>query len=324
MKYLKYFEDKIPGNSLTLNQLHVFDFDDTLGITKNANGVMYYKWGKPQHQSEQEVLDWLSKYGITSNNLLNGPNGKKIEYIENLGGFCAYVDSTKLAVLTGNPDFNNKESRWTPQTSLEKNGKLSPPSNIENALLIDFTPSGHVDLQTTKPIKTVINKLQDVEKNGADTVVLTARQPDGIGINFRGEEVPVTNAKDIENFLRIFQSGRDSVYRKPVDVVTGVTGGPKGEVINKNIDAFRDFIEKEKVGKLYKMLDAEKVIKDKIKQMGEMPDEIHFYDDAPQNTDNVEKELGGKVDSEVHIYGPGDFHGGTIDPYRPTKSFDKK
>jgi len=322
MKYLKYFEDKIPGNSLAFNQLHVFDFDDTLGITKNANGVMYFKWGQPQHKSPEEVLDWLSKYDITSSNLLNGPNGKKIEYIENLGGFCAYIDSTKLAVLTGNPDFNNKESRWTPQTSLEKNGKLSPPDTVENALLIDFTPSGHVDLQTTKPVIPVINKLRDVESGGADTVVLTARQPDGVGINFRGEQVPITNAKDIEQFLRM--NHVDS-KRKPVDVVTGVTGGPKGEVIKKNIDTtFRDFLSKEKSDKLFKYYGMYDVIKGKINMMGEWPDEIHFYDDAPQNTDNVEKELAGKVPSEVHIYGPGDFHGGSINPYVPTKSFDKK
>ena len=67
-----------------------------------------------------------------------------------------------------------------------------------------------------------------------------------------------------------------------------------------------------------------KQIRKKIKRMGEWPDEIHFYDDAPQNTIAVANALDGKIPSEVHIYGPGDFHGGKVSLSKPTQTINTK
>ena len=302
MKYLKYFEDNVPQNVPIQNQLHVFDFDDTLGVTKNANGVMLYNHGVPAHKTPEEVLDWLSKYGFSKADLIPGPDGQTIQFFDNLGGCAAYVDSTKLAVLTGCADFKNDAKRYT-------TGYGIPPANIDQALYIDFTPSGNIDQKDTIAIGNVIKKLTDMEEKGADTMVLTARKADGVGINFKGEEVPITNKKDIEEFLKKHDPNPST---KAVDVVVGLGGEAdrnKGNYIYKYLAAAKDAVAKEP-----------KDIKTKIKRLGEWPDEIHFYDDASQNTSAVDAALGNdKVPSELYIYGPGDFHGGKVLPNKPTK-----
>lgn len=280
MKYLKKFnEDNIPGNAPTDRQLHVFDFDDTLGVTKNPNGVMLYSNGKPAHKTPKEVLTWLSKYGLSDSDLIPGPDNQKIQFFDNLGGCAAYVDSAKLAALTKSDEFVEKDKRYA-------TGHGAPPENIEQALYIDFTPSGFIDLKTTKPIKNVIKKLGDMEKKGADTIVMTARMGSGEGINFKGEKVQITNAKDIEDFLNNYDESTQDTK------VMGVTGGDKGQEIKKE-----------------------------IAKKGNWPEEIHFYDDAGQNTNAVEGELGGKVPSEIYIYGPGEFEKGEANPNKPTKIF---
>jgi hypothetical protein len=263
----------MPGNAVPKKQLHIFDFDDTLGKTKNPNGVMLYKNGNPAHTTDDDAVSWFKSYGILPNNFLEGPPdgkaspkyGKKVQYFDNLKGWAVYIDSEALAKLTGSPEFQNKKFTATKQDI--------PPANIDQALYIDFSPSKHVDLKTTEPITHAIDKLKSAEKNGADTWVLTARAPHGKIKNFAGEDVPITNAKDIENFLK----GRP-------DEVDGVTGKNKGEAI---------------LSKLKK--------KALVSSFKDFPEEIHFYDDAANNVKDVEKELKG-LDTEVYIYGPGDFH----------------
>lgn len=308
MKYLKYFEDNVPENAPVNKQLHVFDFDDTLGVTKNANGVMLYKNGVAAHKTPEEVLEWLSKYGLSKADLIPGPDGQTIQFFDNLGGYAAYVDSAKLAVLTKSKDFFEKSRRYSTGNGL-------PPENIDQALYVDFTPSGFIDLETTKPIRNVIKKLNDMEENGADTMVLTARAGEGVGINFKGEEVPVTNKRDIEEFLNAHDDDKST---KPVDVVVGLggkKGGDKGDFIFQSLDNKGD--KTKEVAREFP-----KQIRNKIKRLGEWPDEIHFYDDADQNTIAVDNALGnGKVPSEVYIYGPGEFGKGHASATIPTKSY---
>lgn len=307
MRYLKYFEDNFPENAPANKQLHIFDFDDTLGVTLNPNGVMLYRNGVPAHKSPEEVLAWLERYGLSESDLIPGPDGKSIQFFDNLGGWAAYVNSAVLAKLTKSDDFKDKRNRWS-------TGGGTPPEDIDQALYIDFTPSGYIDQETTRPIRNVIKKLNDMEAAGADTMVLTARRGTGADVNFKGEKVPITNKEDIESFLR---KNDEDPSTKPVDVVVGLGGGDKGEHIYRSIDNADS-----KSAAIAKEFPDQ--IRNKIKRLGEWPDEIHFYDDAGQNTDAVEKSLGDKVPSEVYIYGPGDFHKGEVSPNNPTKSFTKK
>jgi hypothetical protein len=45
----------VPGDVPAEEQVHLFDFDDTLGVTTNANAVMLYQDGSPAHKSEAEA-----------------------------------------------------------------------------------------------------------------------------------------------------------------------------------------------------------------------------------------------------------------------------
>lgn len=273
--------NETPGDAPVDRQLHVFDFDDTLAVTKNANGVMLYRDGEPAHKTEGEVLGWLSRYGISSKDLIPGPEGKEICFIEKLGGWAAYVDSAKLASLTKSSDFVSPSKRY----SADK-GNV-PPAEAGEALYIDFTPSGFVDLETTEPIMPVINKLIDAEDAGADTMVMTARPGSGVGRDFEGNAKKITNAKDIEAFLKKHDADPST---NPVDIVMGVTGGEKGKHIMTKLGQYspEDF-----------------------------PEEIHFYDDAEQNTRSVKKFVAGSTPAELYIYGPGHFSHGEADPENP-------
>jgi hypothetical protein len=155
-------------------------------------------------------------------------------------------------------------------------------------VLIDFTPSSGTNIETTEPIKSTINKLKKANAQGSDTIIITARKATGTGTDFHGNPVDATNSSDMEEFLT-------SQGAKPTDGVMGVTGQNKGiAIINKY-----------------------------IANDEEAPDEIHFYDDLPKNTDEVEKAVAEKVPSELHIYGPGEFAHGKADPDNPRKSFDR-
>ena len=52
--------EPVPGDADPKKQAHIFDFDDTLGETDNANGVMLYVDGKPAHKTAEEAQAWLA------------------------------------------------------------------------------------------------------------------------------------------------------------------------------------------------------------------------------------------------------------------------
>ena len=51
----RHLREEDNGGEIKKDELHVFDFDDTLGETKNLTGVIYYKDGNPVHKSESEA-----------------------------------------------------------------------------------------------------------------------------------------------------------------------------------------------------------------------------------------------------------------------------
>lgn len=210
-------EDKkaIPGDVSGKDQVHVFDFDDTLGLTSNANGIMLYNDGKPVHKSEKEVRDWMSKLGLSDKDLLD-PKIKKIP--ERDGAYAIYVTSAALAKVQ--KEYPSEQQGVTGVKDVPKKGE---------AILIDFTPSASTDPSTTKPIKPTIDKLKKANSQGSDTIVITARQATGKGKDFAGKDVSATNAKDLEDFL-------SKQGAKPSDGVMGVSGQDKGQaIVNKYI-----------------------------------------------------------------------------------------
>lgn len=208
----------VPGDADPKKQAHVFDFDDTLGLTKNANGVMLYKDGKPAHKTAKEAAAWLKSMGVSEKNYLMGPGGEAFEQPAGLDGVAAYIDSAGLAKLQ--KQIPRSQSSVSPKPPVDKEG---------DALYIDFTPSAFVDVNTTDPINSTIKKMKKAAAQGSDTMVITARASDKKkpGVNFAGEPVTPSNAEDMEKFLA-------SQGAAPTQGVLGVQGANKGvEIIKK-------------------------------------------------------------------------------------------
>jgi hypothetical protein len=254
-------------------QAHVFDFDDTIAVTSNPNIVMLFQDGKPAHQSEQDVINWLKSNGLSSEELLNGPHNKPIEWISSKKGFASYVSSSGLAKIQSN--YPGKESITG----------ISDPLSSGPSVLIDFTSSFGVDHYTAKPIKQTIDKIKKLNNAGADTMVLTARRGEGKGKSIHGHDVETTNTRDILSFLNKYGAS-------PTDGVIGTAGGEKSQILYNKVVA--------------------------QKPEGDKPEEIHFYDDSPKNTRDVSQSLGGKIDQDLYVYGPGEFSKGNASVDRPS------
>lgn len=273
-------ENAVPNDADTKDQVHVFDFDDTLGVTDNPNGIMLYKDGQPAHKDINTSMQWVRAAGLEKH--LVSPRGKSSSIIMSTDpkrqGAIFYVDSSGLAKLTKLKTIVYDPSKGEPKI----------PDKGE-AALIDFTPSSNVDSSTTQPIKSTIDKLKSLNSTGAKTAVMTARQGSGGATGLDGKTVNVTNEKDIQKFL-------SSKGATPNYGIVGVKGKDKGDEIEKR------FISNQK---------------------DNPPKEIHFYDDSQSNTINVSK-LGGKIPSELYIYGPGHFSDGSVNPNTPNQSFSEK
>ena len=215
-KWLRIVEDNIAGNAEPKKQLHVFDFDDTLGVTQNANGVMLYQNGQPIHKTPEDVKNWVSANGLTANDLTDGPDNKKIQYVNARNGYVVYVTSGGLAKIQRNYDRSKQFVT----------GFGDPKGNGEE-ILIDFTPSSYVDKEKTHPIPPTVSKLADVKSKNANAIVMTARKTGGTGQAIEGKQVQTTNASDIKQFL-----AKNGV---PPDDVIGVSGQNKGNEIKKYI-----------------------------------------------------------------------------------------
>lgn len=211
------FEDMIPGNSPPEKQVHVFDFDDTLGITTNANGVMLYRDGRPAHKTDTEVKQWLASLGVPESAILE-PGIKPIGEREN--GLAVYLSSSGLAKV---------QKAFPADKQGVTTGYADKVNQPGETILIDFTPSSATDVNNTIPIPSTINKMKKANSQGSDTIVITARKATGAGTDFHGDTVDATNADDMEQFLA--KQGA-----KPTDGVMGVTGQNKGlAIINKYI-----------------------------------------------------------------------------------------
>ncbi len=270
-------KDAVPGDVPGKEQVHVFDFDDTLGVTVNANRVMAYKDGKPIHKTEQEAREWMKSKGLTDADLLK-PNFEKVPEREN--AIAINLSSSGLA----------KIQRQVPKDDQYVTGFKEPPPQGDT-VLIDFTPSRGTDPETTKPIKSTIDKLKKANQMGAKTAIVTARTAEGPVKDIHGKELNASNAKDMTDFL-------SKQGAKPNSGVYGVSGQNKGKKI---ADTF-------------------------IKGNPNPPKEIHFYDDLSKNTKEVEDfiQADKEIPSELFIYGPGEFAHNEADPNKPNKKIPAK
>jgi len=215
-EWLRISEDIIAGNAPPQKQLHVFDFDDTLGVTQNANGIMVYQNGQPMHKTLDDAKNWASTMGLGTNDLLDGPHKQKIEFVKERNGYVIYVSSSGLAKVQSHYDRNKQFVTG-----------VNEPRGDGEEILIDFTPSSFVDQSKTHPIEPSITKLADQKNKGSETIVMTARKTNDVGTSIKGQPVQPTNAQDIKQFL--------NKHGVNPDAVIGVTGQNKGNQILKYI-----------------------------------------------------------------------------------------
>lgn len=202
----------IPGDAPGNKQVHLFDFDDTLGVTTNANAIMLYKDGKPIHKSEAEARDWMKTMGLTDKDLLDP---KIVSIAERDGAYAIYVTSSGLAKVQSK--FSKENQKVTGFSEPDKGDQI----------LIDFTPSSSTNIETTKPIDQTIEKLKAANALGARTAVVTARTAKGAVEDIHGKKINASNASDMEEFL----TKQGAV---PTDGVFGVSGGDKGGKIKSH------------------------------------------------------------------------------------------
>jgi len=257
-------EEEDMGGKIEKDELHVFDFDDTLGATDNLNGVILYKDGAPVHKSKSEAEAWAKSLGA------------KIEKTEQPGGkvgeaWAVYVMSNNLAPFQ---KPYSKNQTVTPNAPTAKNDNTTDPK-YPGSIYVDFTPSSFINPETTEPLATGIDRLKAANTAGAKTMVMTARagegmtKPDGTrittGEDFSGKPVGISNEKDAMSFLKTQGAA-------PNQGAQGRRMGDKGMDIAKIID--KD---------------------DK---------EVHFYDDQESNTTKVASAMkASNLDIPAYIFG---------------------
>jgi len=265
--------EPIPGDAAPDKQAHIFDFDDTLGVTSDSNGIMMYKDGSPVWKTAQEAQAWVTQNGLQKE-LLKGPKGSSIEQPDGVEGFAVYVNSAGLTKARKLADINLIAPDKPAPGNQEQAGKL--------VLVADYSPSSTA--KNAEPIDSTLNRVKNAPP-GAETQIITARSGESAiksgersnPKDFGGKEHPPSVETDLAKFM---SDQGITLSTKAGQPVKGMGGGNKGKQIKKTY------------------FDARKP--------EEQPDEIHFYDDDPKNIDDVRAALK-DVDAEVFLYGPGGF-----------------
>lgn len=300
------------ADNIQKDELHVFDFDDTIATTKDPVGVCIFRNNKPMffkksHKAvfEKYIKDYLGinySNDLLSTELKGDENG--LRWNDNLGSWTFYVTSSALAdkihsvaqssstnhneVFLGTPSWDKLEMQGEDESWIN-NDFNTEDTNKENIVYaLDFSLSAKTTVD--KYIPKTLEKIKAVNSAGADTHVLTARAgvrgklrpTENLG-SFDGIKYKVSNEEDIENAL-------DKKGTSTTIPPWGSTGSDKGKEILALVG-------------------------------DDMPEEIHFYDDADKNIKNVKKALQGKTN--LFLYGGQGSFETNADAYEPDEFIPK-
>lgn len=274
-----------------MKDLHVFDFDDTLGVTTSPTLVaaVEYNGGDPDDpESYTPIKDLQRRVGSVVKGVKlpdeaevksPGLRGDRVKSTDNLDDSQAivldteqyrdwkekYIPSGNHVRLVINPNID--------QQIRAAGRKMSQSGTTGEIHVADFSPSSTIGA-SVRPIKQMLKTLANAEAAGDETAVVTARKGktdlDALG----GGKVAATNAADISGFVS------DQVGVKPDEVLGAADFNPTDPASAK-----RDLVIK---------LASDPSI-----------DNISFYDDDPENARRVAQicddapELTGK---ELDIY----------------------
>ncbi len=252
--------------------LHVFDFDDTLGVTTSPTLVaaVEYNGGDPDDPtSYTPVKDLGSRVGSKIKGLkspqqsnLNSPglSGNNVRSNDELDDAEAIVLDTE--------QYRDWKEKYIPSgdhirlvispnvsSDIRRAGRaMFDQGKTGEIHIADFSPSSTIGTDV-KPIEDMLDVFQAAENDGAMTAVVTARKGETDLDALGGGKIPATNASDIQDFLASeIGTNADVVYGaadfNPTDPATAKKD-LIGKVHNPNIE------------------------------------NIHFYDDDPENARRV-------------------------------------
>ncbi len=250
------------------DELHVFDFDDTLGVTDAPTLVAAVEFlgGDPDDINNYAPVTDLDRRLTPTTGKLKAPSDTKISSPGIAGnkvrGEDPLIDDAQVVVVDTAQyrDWKEKYVRGGAHSRVVVGGDVG--KKIRDAAkdmeaegrkgeihVVDFSPSS--TLGDVDPIDVTLRHLADKKSRGAATAVVTARKGETDLDTFGGRKKKAQNAKDIEDFIK------DETGSSPDDVF-GAADISNATAANKR--------------KLIKYLAAKN-----------KSDEIHFYDDDPEN-----------------------------------------
>mgnify|MGYP001500926028 CR=1 FL=1 len=281
-----------PEARMAKKDLYVFDFDDTLGVTTSPTLVaaVEYSGGDPNDStSYTPIKDLKSRIG----NVVKGLQTPAQAGVNSPGISGNVVRSNdKLddaeAVVLDTEQYRDWKEKYIPSGD---NVRLVINPNIENDIMragksmfdrgvtgeihvTDFSPSSTIG-SNVRPINPVLDILSKANAAGDETAVVTARKGETDLDSLGGGKIPATNAADIEDFVA-HEAGTAP------DIVIGAADYNPADPAS----AKRDLV---------------------IALYDQQIDNIHFYDDDPENARKVAEICGEAGDEgmdgvELSIY----------------------
>jgi hypothetical protein len=250
------------------DELHVFDFDDTLGVTDAPTLVAAVEFlgGDPGDPESYRVIDDLESRLAPTTGKLKKPSETRIDSPGVVGdkvkGEDPLIDDAQVVVVDTAQyrDWKEKYVRGGEHERVVVGGnvgkkikdaakKMADEGRTGEIHVVDFSPSS--TLGAVDPIEATLSLLADKERAGAETAVVTARKGETDLDTFGGRKKKAQNASDIEKFIQ------DETGVKP-DEVFGAADISNATAANKR-----------------------KIIKYLIAKSD--AEELHFYDDDPEN-----------------------------------------
>lgn len=232
---------KIEGDAETEEEMHIFDFDDTLGVT---NAMTLVTGIEKISDNDYRVIKDLDKRikgnGIESstvtdktdligafNQYLRG-SGKSSSHLPKqfgdlAGAEVAVLDTDAYAKWKNNYKPVNGGKLFRGYSPLANSGGLTQNTlrTIKNfmagapvgseLLFQDYSPS--FTLGQVEPVDIMIDKAKEISNSPEDSLgVITARRGEKSLDNFGGQHIQAQNAEDIKVFLKSKNISPDFVY----------------------------------------------------------------------------------------------------------------
>jgi len=265
-------EQSTPGAKRSENDLHVFDFDDTLGVTTSPTIVaaVQYNGGDPNDISSYEPVKNLKTRVSAKVKGLKTPEQSSVNSPGLSGNVVRSNDELDdaEAVVLDTEQYRDWKEKYIPSgdhvrlvinpnigADIRRAGEdMSRAGKTGEIHVADFSPSSTIGTNV-KPINQMLDLLSKANASGDETAVVTARKGETDLDTLGGGKIPATNASDISDFV-------EKETGTTPDIVLGAAD--------------------------FNPSDPASAKRDLIMQLhGKNIDNIHFYDDDPENARKV-------------------------------------